>query len=125
MKGRQANLLDEHGEPSETFQQILDTANKIANLRLIILDPMRRLFHGNEDSSDTASRLISLADQIAYETGATVLLRTVGPVMEYESKPEHLWSEDEKLKPKIAVTREIAEQRKLALVDTYGHRHRA
>ncbi len=74
LKGRPASLIDEYGETTETFDQIQNAISQIDKLRLIIFDPMRRLFHGNEDSSDTAAKFIQIMDELAADTGATVLL---------------------------------------------------
>ena len=74
LKGRTAGLMDEQGELSETFNQVKAAISQIGELRLIIFDPMRRLFHGNEDSSDTAARFIHVMDELAADTGATILL---------------------------------------------------
>jgi acyl-CoA thioesterase I len=54
------------------------------------------------------------------EAGSLLLLRTPTPIMEYEPAPEHLWTGDEKLRPKLDIIREIARERALAFVDTYA-----
>lgn len=74
LKAQSASFLDEDGKASPLYEQVLDAARQITELRLIVLDPLRRMFDGSEDSSDTAARLIPLIEKLAKDTGATVLL---------------------------------------------------
>jgi len=74
LKGQYASFINEDGDISQIYEQVLNEASCITDLRLIVLDPLRRMFDGNEDSSDTAARLIPLIEKLAKDTGATVLL---------------------------------------------------
>lgn len=53
--------------------------------------------------------------------GTTVLLRTPAPILEFlDGAPDRLWPEDTALQAVCAVVRELADERELALVDTYA-----
>ncbi len=74
LKGQPCGLIDEYGEVHPIYDQIQYAASQISGLRLIVLDPLRRMYEGNEDSSDMAARFIPLTEKLAKDTGATVLL---------------------------------------------------
>lgn len=65
---------DPGGDHTSLYQEILTEAKQIDNLRLIVLDPLRRFLSGNEDSSEVVADFIPLVERLASETGSAVLL---------------------------------------------------
>jgi len=53
------------------------------------------------------------------DLGSAVLLLTPTPVKELEPAPPHIWKGDDQLRAKVAVLREFAVQRGVAMVDIY------
>lgn len=65
--------------PDENRQcqnQIIWRAKQIPNLKLIIMDPASRLSNGDFNKSDETTRFIQSLEEIAEQTGATILLVT-------------------------------------------------
>lgn len=58
---------------SKAFKELLALAKSIDGLELIILDPLSRLFGQNENDNSAATFFCSLLEQLAEETGASVL----------------------------------------------------
>lgn len=54
-------------------QEIITTANRIPDLKLIVLDPASRFRAGDENDADGGTRFIEVLEQIKAATGATVL----------------------------------------------------
>jgi RecA-family ATPase len=67
-------LCGPDGQQTELFNEVLDKAVQIDDLRLIVLDPLRRFLSGNEDSSEVVAGFIPIVERLSSETGATVLL---------------------------------------------------
>lgn len=61
-------------EPSQNFHELLTLAKSIPGLTLVILDPLSRLFGGNENDNAQATVFCSLLEKLAVETGAAVLV---------------------------------------------------
>lgn len=53
--------------------RLIETANRIADLRLIIIDPVSRFRGGNANAEEHATRFVEALEEIRKETGATVL----------------------------------------------------
>ncbi len=71
--GSSCRLVEDERDPAEFLDRVLATAQGLDKLRLVIIDPLRRFFAGDENDSGTASRLIVALERIAQATGATVL----------------------------------------------------
>lgn len=67
-------ISDSVGACTDLYHEILSEAKQVDNLRLIVLDPLRRFLSGNEDSSEVVAQFIPLVERLASETGAAVLL---------------------------------------------------
>ena len=67
---------DTSGEVSSTgiVQGILQMAEKINNLKLIIIDPASRFRGGEENSNEDATRFVEALETLAKRTGATVMI---------------------------------------------------
>lgn len=61
-------------QPSQAFEELLALAKSIPDLKLIILDPLSRLYGQNENDNSMATYFCSLLEQLAQETGAAVLV---------------------------------------------------
>ena len=71
--GKPAVLCNETGAPTPLFEDLLACAKERPNLRLIVVDPLRRFYDGEENDSHAAMKLVVLLEQLVQETGATVL----------------------------------------------------
>lgn len=60
--------------PSPFYVALLDGLKQIEDLELVVLEPVSRLFSGNENDNAAATYFCSLLERIAVETGATVLV---------------------------------------------------
>ncbi len=60
--------------PTQEYYGLLKMAKQIDGLKLIVLDPVSRLYTGNENDSTMATLFISLIERLSMETGAAVLL---------------------------------------------------
>jgi RecA-family ATPase len=67
-------FMDEIGQPTDDLYYFIEQLKLLEDLHLVVLDPLRRLMNGSEDSSEVAANTIALAERIARETGATVML---------------------------------------------------
>jgi len=76
--GRDVRLLhagpSREPEPSQVFDELLARAKSIPDLKLIILDPLSRLYGQNENDNAMATYFCSLLEQLAQETGASVIV---------------------------------------------------
>ncbi len=61
-------------DASQVFKDLLDLAASIAGLKLIVLDPLARLFSGQENDNSQATHFCALVELLARETGAAVIL---------------------------------------------------
>lgn len=73
LAGQKTIMADDDDEENEFHARMLATAKQISNLKLVIIDPLRRFIAGDENNSETATWFIVAAERIAKETGATVL----------------------------------------------------
>jgi len=75
--GLDVRLMEMDGgnpRPSLFFKTLLATLKTISGLRMVILEPLSRLYTGNENDNTLATYFFSLIERIAQETGATVLV---------------------------------------------------
>ena len=69
------NRLIKDGEREESrIQELIETAQAIPDLRLIILDPVSRFRAGEENSNDDNTRFAEVLEFIRQQTGVTVLV---------------------------------------------------
>lgn len=61
-------------EPTQAFRDLRTLARKIPNLRLIILDPLSRLYGLPENDNTGPTVFISMLEALAQETGAAVMV---------------------------------------------------
>jgi RecA-family ATPase len=61
-------------EPTKVVSQIINMALEVENLRLVIIEPISRLFGGNENDAADMSRMIEALESIREATGVTVLV---------------------------------------------------
>ena len=61
-------------DASQVFKDLLDLAASIVGLKLIVLDPLARLFSGQENDNSQATHFCALVELLARETGAAVIL---------------------------------------------------
>lgn len=66
----ESSLLLSSGAPTALLTELNDLAR---GARLIILDPIRRLHDGDENCSDTMTRVVVALERLAKNTGAAVL----------------------------------------------------
>lgn len=65
----------EHGiQHTDVVTRLIASAEKIADLRLIVIDPASRWRDGDENDASNATRFIQAVERIAQGTGATVLV---------------------------------------------------
>jgi hypothetical protein len=68
------NGKDGNPKASQHFHALLALAQSIEDLGLIVLDPMSRLYGQNENDNAAATFFVSLLEQLAQTTGASVIL---------------------------------------------------
>ncbi len=74
--GRDVRLVKSIGgnpTASENFHALLALAGSVDDLRLVILDPLSRLYGQNENDNSLATLFCSLLEQLAKDTGASVI----------------------------------------------------
>ncbi|HSH85382.1 MAG TPA: helicase RepA family protein [Guyparkeria sp.] len=71
MHGDLSTLVDADGKPGTLVPYLLEIAPEY---RLIILDPLARIFGGNENDNGHATRAIAICDAIARKSGPSILL---------------------------------------------------
>lgn len=67
--GHSVSLL-RNGEPTKFFEELCQFCRRA---RLIIIDPLRRLHDGDENSSSAMTQLVQLLECLAQKTGAAVI----------------------------------------------------
>ena len=72
--GEDWRLIKDGERVQEKISRIVQIANAIDNLRLIIIDPVSRFRSGEENSNDDNTRFAEVLEQIRKETGVTVLV---------------------------------------------------
>jgi len=70
--GQECLLVDD-GIETLFLDHLLEEAKSIPNLKLIVLDPLRRFYNGEENSSQATTVIVQAMELLATETGATVL----------------------------------------------------
>ncbi len=61
-------------EPTAIVDQLIKMAIEVQNLRLVIIEPISRLFGGNENDAADMSRMVEALESIREATGVTVLV---------------------------------------------------
>jgi RecA-family ATPase len=61
-------------EETQAFQDLRTLAKKIDNLRLIIVDPLSRLYGLDENGNGEPTIFVAMLEQLAQETGAAILV---------------------------------------------------
>jgi hypothetical protein len=61
-------------EKTKRVEQIIELATQIENLRLIVVEPVSRIFNADENNASDMSRLVEVLEEIREATGATVLV---------------------------------------------------
>jgi len=78
LAGEDVRLISEsreHGiQHTDVVTRLIASAEKIPDLRLIVIDPASRWRDGNENDASNATRFIQAVERIALATGATALL---------------------------------------------------
>lgn len=74
LAGKNAVLFNEKCEETVVFSQIKEAAAEMTDLRLIIVDTLRRSHDGDENSNSYMSALLRKFEALAASTGAAVLL---------------------------------------------------
>jgi RecA-family ATPase len=69
MAGESSTLVD-NGRPTSLFTELQDAC---ADARLIVVDPLRRMHSGDENSSADMTSFVVVMEQLAKATGAAVL----------------------------------------------------
>jgi RecA-family ATPase len=75
--GENNSLVEKRGgraEITSRVRQIIDLAEQIEGLDLIIIEPVSRIFAADENNASDMSRLVEALEQIREATGATVLV---------------------------------------------------
>lgn len=70
--GRQVCLMEE-GVESVFFENLVTAISVLSDVRLLIIDPLRRFLYGDENDSFSAVQTVILLERLAKNTGATVL----------------------------------------------------
>lgn len=61
-------------EQTNTLERLIVAAKQVANLKLIVIDPISRYRGGDENFAADTTRFIQAAERLQKETGATVML---------------------------------------------------
>jgi len=74
LSGLGLSLFDPGCNPTHIVEQVRDHAKKMINLRLIVIDTLRRSHDGDENNNGHMSKVLRMFEQMAKDLNASVLL---------------------------------------------------